>query len=344
MAQMVYDLIKPSVLLDYTRAFDNEVLNPDNAFKLGEYLPDVLTDDLEFRIRKAVRQDVDAAEFRAFDTPAVMSARPGTMEMRGSLGPVSRQIPLGEEELLRTRALERNTDDPLIQAILDDAENMVRSVKSRLELARGDVIDDGKVTIGENGLQLEADFGRDASMRKTASTVHSNPAALVVTDLLAWAEAWSDMNGADADHILMPKQTLGYWLSNTEVRNYSAVQHSGYVPNRVTREEMNSILLREGLPPIRTYDATFRVDGVKTRVLPADKIYFMPSGACGATHYGTTAEAIKLRSKGYIKKDAMPGIVAVVTEDDHPVQTYTVGTALALPSIDANSVLDAEVL
>jgi hypothetical protein len=27
----------------------------------------------------------------------------------------------------------------------------------------------------------------------------------------------------------------------------------------------------------------------------------------------------------------MPGVVAVVTETDHPVQTFTVGTAIALP-------------
>lgn len=341
--KMVYDLIEPKVLLDYTRKYDNEVLREDNQFALGKYLPPVLTEDLEFRIRKGSLNDVDVAEYRAFDTPAPMTDRPGVSILAGSLGPVSRQIPLGEEEMLRTKSLERNTNDPIIMAILDDAERMVRSVQARLELARGDVIDDGVVTIEENGLSLTADFQRPASLRKTATTVHSDPAADVITDLLAWMEAFSDENGEEPDHILMPRQTVGLWLLNQEVRDYG-IGINGLRPNRVTRADLDGILQAEGLPPIRTYDVTVRVNKVKTRVLPSDKIYLMGSGEIGSTHYGVTAEALKLRAKGYIKREAAPGIVCTIVETDHPVQTYTVGTALALPSINSQKVLDAEVL
>lgn len=343
--QLIYDLIEPQVLLDYVRTYDNEVLRPDNQFSLGtDYFPAVLTEDLEFRIRKGALNDVDVAMFRAFDTPAPMTDRPGTTTMYGSLGPVSRQIPLGEEEMLRTRSLEQNTNDPIIQAILDDAERMIRAVQARLELACGDILDDGKVTLDENGLQIEADFGRPSTLTKTATTSHDDADdALVITDLLAWQKAFSDENGEDPDHILAPRSVVGQWLLNEEVRTYG-IGGNGVTPNRLTRSDLDSVFLAEGLPPVRYYDVTVRVDGVKTRVLPEEKIFFMGSGAAGARHYGVTAEAIKLRTKGYIKKEAAPGIVAVVVENDHPVQTWTVGTALSLPSINPYKVLDAEVL
>src|SRR5687768_13958709 len=152
MAQLVYDLVDPAELIDYVRAYDNEVLRPSNQFRLAEWLPPRLTEDLEFRVRKGSLRDTDTAEYRAFDTTAPMTDRQGISYVSGSLGPVSRQIPLGEEESLRLRALERGTNEPLISAIYDDAERMTRAVEARLELARGDIINDGIVTIAENGL------------------------------------------------------------------------------------------------------------------------------------------------------------------------------------------------
>ena len=65
------------------------------------------------------------------------------------------------------------------------------------------------------------------------------------------------------------------------------------------------------------------------------KCYFMPPAnePLGKTYYGPTAEAIKLAEKGYIKAEATPGVVAVVTSTDDPVQTFTKGAAVALPAM-----------
>jgi hypothetical protein len=345
MANLLTDIIglEPNVLIDYARQYDIEHARPDNQFTLDEYLPDLLTEDLEFRIRQGALNDVDIAEYRAFDTPAPFTDRPGTKWIAGSLGPVSRQIPLSEEEIIRTKVLERNTNDPLIEAILDDAERMVRAVQGRIELARGDIIDDGVVTIAENGLTLVANFGRLASMRKTAAVVWSDPTADIVTELLAWVEDYNDENGSDPDHILMPKKMIGLWMLNNEFRDFAAA--NGTTPQRITRATIDSVLSSNGIPPIKTYDVKVRKNGVATRVLPEDKIYFMPAGEVGKTHFGVTAEAVKLRSKGLIKREQAPGLVVVALDSDHPVQTSTLATAIAVPSLGRSDfILDAEVL
>lgn len=345
MANIVYDLIPPAELIQYVRAYENEVLRAEGQFVLDAYLPNFLTDDLEFKIRRGAFNDVDIAEYRAFDTPAKMTQRPGTRRIAGSLGPVSRQIPLGEEETLRVRSLQANSNDPLVDAIYADSERMIRSVAARIEVARGDVIDDGRVTIAENGLQLTADFGRAAPMSVTAANLWTNASTgKPVTDMLTWQEAYVDQNGVAPDHVLMPKQRVSSLCLNAEVRSFAA--GLGGTPARVNRATLDDIISNEGLPPIVLFDGQFRVDGVRTRVLPVNKVYFMPAPgeALGNTMYGVTAEALKLAGKGYISMQDAPGLVAVVTENDHPVQTYTVGTGLALPAMaNPDLILDAVV-
>src|SRR5690348_7627109 len=106
MANMLFDLVSPALLTQYSRAYDNEVLRPQARFVLGEFMPDIMIEDLDYRIRKDSLQDVDMAEYRAWDTPAKLTSRPGVSRISGELGPISRGILLGEEERLRQRMLE----------------------------------------------------------------------------------------------------------------------------------------------------------------------------------------------------------------------------------------------
>jgi hypothetical protein len=330
MANIVYDLVEPQLLINYVRAFDNEVLR--NQFGLEAFLPNRLIDDLEYRIRAGTITDVDTAEYRAWDTPAPMTGRPGVSRIRGELVPVSRQIPLGEEEQLRLRSLLRGNNDPIVAAVYDDVERMIRSVQARIELARGQLLTTGKVTIAENGLAIEADFGLPAGHNVSAGTVWTDTVnATPLTNLLTWQDTYLTDTGVRPGVILMSQTRLGNLFLNAEMRAAAAAQ--GTTPSRINRELVDAIFAANGLPPVVLYDTMVRVNGVQTRVIPADKVLLLPPPGepMGNTFYGITAEAIKLQGKGLIEETAMPGIVAVVTETDHPVQTFTVGTAVALP-------------
>ena len=64
----------------------------------------------------------------------------------------------------------------------------------------------------------------------------------------------------------------------------------------------------------------------------------------GQTFWGPTAESIKFAGQGIIDMTEAPGVVALVTEDEHPVQTYTVGTAIGMPVMpNPDLILDAVV-
>lgn len=344
MAQMLYDLVPPNELIEFVRAYDMEILRDEAKIVLDQYLPNKTIEDLEYKIRTGGLQDVDAAEFRNWDTPAPMMGRQGLKRISGSIAPLARQIPVGEEEFHRIRILRSGSNNPLIDQIYDDSKLVLRAVQVRIELARGDLIDDGIVTIAENGLAVSADWGRDASMFVTAGTAWTSTSSTPLADMLGWLETYIDLNGVEPDHILTPRIRIGNLALNTEMRQYAAA--NGTIPTRVNEATINEIMAAEGLPPFRVYDGMFRVAGVRTRVFPQDKIYFMPppGEALGNTFYGPTAEALRLQEKGFITASAVPGVVACVMTSDDPVQTFTKAAAVALPAMpNPNLIMRADV-
>jgi len=331
--QLVYDLIEPSLLINYVRAYDNEVLY--NNFTLERYLPNTLTEDLEYRIRSGTWQDVDTALYRAWDTPAPFTKRQGMSRFRGELAPVSRQIALSEEEFLRLRALQSNgRQADLVNAIYSDAERMVRSVQARIELARGQLLVTGTFALNENGLNVTADFGMPGTHKPTAATLWTNPAADILGDLLTWTQLYVDDTGTVPGVMLMSRTVLGYMYLNTAMRQAAAF--AGTTPSRINNETIDAIFAANGLPPIEIYDTKVRVNGTNTSVIGTNKVLLLPSPGAepmGNTFYGVTAEALKFQSKGYITQEEMPGIVACIHETESPIQTFTLATAVAVPAL-----------
>lgn len=357
MAQIIYDMVDPAEMTAYARRFNEEVLR--NRFVLDQVLPNVLQEDLEFKVRAGQLTDVDAAVYRAFDTQPPMLSRPGTMRKRGELAPLGIQIPLTEEESLRQRALDRGTDDPIIDAIYQDVERVTRSMQARVEIARGDVLVDGIVTISENGLSLTVDFGMAGSHKPVLVgaaqwTVANAATAKPIDDELAWMEIYAADTGAMPRGKLMSRTRFMALASNAQMRSY-AQGNAAVAPSMLTLGSINAIYEQFGLPPIVSlgadgigapvvgsgapvspfYDAKVRVNGVQTPIIPTDKVVYLPpaDAPVGATFYGQTAEATRLIERGLIQRTEGPGITVLAMQNDSPVQTFTVGSAIALPVI-----------
>lgn len=330
--RMIFDLVEPAVLTNYVRQYDNEVLR--NQMGLEQFLPNTPNEELEYRVTKNSFLDVDVAEYRPFDVQPTMTGRQGFERIRGELVPLGRQIPLTEEDHHRLRNLgNAGGNAGLVADIFADAERMVRSVQMRVEVARGQMLTTGKFTLAENGLIMEADFGVFAGHAPTTGTVWSNTAATILSDLLSWQETYVDSSGVEPGVIVTSRQNLGYMFLNTQMRE--AAGFGGTTPSRLNVEMVDAIFAANGLPPVMLYDTKARINGVVTRIIPADKVLMLPapgSGeSLGATHYGVTAEAMYLAEEGMIEASEMPGVVAVNYKNDAPVQTFTAAHAIAVP-------------
>jgi hypothetical protein len=325
------DYITPAELTGYVRAGAPDWAR--NQFSLARWLPNNPIDDLDFRFTRGGEGLIEAASFRAYDAESPIGSRPGVIRVSGELPPISRKIRLGEYDRLRQRKL----DDRIRGALMTDAERMVKSIMARMELARGDALVNGAVTIDENGLIVEADFGRSGSMSVAPTTLWSDIAtATPLTDLLTWRETYITTNGELPGSIVTSTRVLNYLLRNEEIRQLAATALG--TPTLVAPGMLGQVFEAHGLPPIYTYDAQVKVNGAAEKIIDDDKLLLLPtvgdanspeSSDLGATLWGTTVEATS--PKYSIEMGEEPGIVAGSYEDEDPIALWTKASAIGLP-------------
>ncbi|WP_394620943.1 major capsid protein [Lentzea sp. JNUCC 0626] len=146
---------------DALTAFVREVPMPANL-AISNAFPTRTVDDHKVDFREVVHTN-RTAKFRAFDGAISTMGRDGGSEYEVSLLPLSNSINMGEYERLQLQFARTGGTNKaaLANAIYNDAQNLVASIRNRIELAWGDVLTDGKLTISENGLTGaagEADF------------------------------------------------------------------------------------------------------------------------------------------------------------------------------------------
>lgn len=324
------DYIDPATLTGYVREAlaDRE----ENTFSLNRWLPNRMIDDLDYRFARGSQGLTEAATYRSWDTESPIAGRVSVQRVSGELPPISRKIRLGEYDRLRQRRL----DSAIADRILSDAVAMMRSVAARIELARGEALETGSLSINENGVVATVDFGRSASHEVAPAVIWSDSSADILTDLLGWVEVYQDTNGVTPGAFITSRQVRSWMLQNAEIRALAATIVA--TPTIVTPEILNRALESHDLPPLYLYDAKVNVNGVATRVISEDVLIMAPApvGAdswedteLGATLWGTTAEA--LSDDFGVDQTEAPGIVAGAYSDQDPVAVWTKAAAISLP-------------
>lgn len=340
------DYIEPAELTGYVRAAlaDRAVNQPG----LARWLPNRDIDDLVYRFTRGGDGLTEAATYRSWDTPAPVSKRPGFTRVQGELPPISRSLRLDEYTRLRVR---QDASDAVRRAILSDAERLVREIVMRVEIARGQALVTGAVTINENGVNGSVDFGRSGGMSVSAGTAWTDATnADGLIDLRTWVDAYEDENGVTPGAILTSNRVVALMLAQAKIR-----VRAGSVlgtPDEVTRDQLNAMLVSRELPPVYTYGVRYKAsNGTSTRIIADDKVLLLPAPVdptddtgtdLGATLYGTTAEALEPE---YDLADAPEGIVAGSYKTQNPVALWTLASAVTVPVLaNANLSMVADVV
>lgn len=321
------DYATPAELTGFVRAGLAD--RQQNQFTLSRWLPNQFVDDLDYRFTRGGEGLIDAASYRTYDAEAPIGARPGVTRVSGELPPISRKVRLGEYDRLKRRS---DSQGATRAGLMSDADRMMRSVAARIELARGDALLNGSVTINENGVIATVSFGRTGGHSVSAGTPWSTVgSATPLSDLTTWIDTYLTTNGVYPQYALTSTRVINLLLQNAEIRTILGTTLG--VPSAVSRDQLNGVLASRGLPQLVAYDARVKVAGVSTRVIADDKLILLPGDAdgddLGATLYGTTAEA--LSSDYDIDATDAPGIVAGAYETKDPVALWTKASAIALP-------------
>lgn len=339
------DYVTPATLTGFVR----ELPSPANWI-LNRFLPDREVRDIEAAIEQVTRTN-RAAKFRAYDAETPIGRRDSFRRDRVLLPPIGEKLIVTEWERLQLERIRSggDTTEATADAIYDDAETITRHVRARMELARGDVLADGRFTLtGENGLTLEADYGLDPSHSVAAAVVWSNHAtAEVLSELRSWADTYTDDAGEPPGFIVTSRTVVSNMLQSNEIRQL--VSSLAGTPSIVTRAQLNAVLEAHGLPAIVEYDARIDVDGAATRPIANDLLVFLPSdpASLGSTVWGITAEGLELAggSNPSIEFEDAPGLVGVVQTEGDPLKVMTKVTGVGMPVIaDPNKLFVADVL
>nr|WP_052741234.1 major capsid protein [Mycobacterium sp. UM_NZ2] len=277
------------------------------------------------------------ASYRSFDGTIHVSSRDAGSGKYVELAPFSDSLNKGEYETIAEQIarLGGTNKAAQVKAAYNDAERLKGTMDNRRELAWGDVLTDGKLTINEGGFSGEADYGVPANQvtaPATAWTDHTN--AKPLTDLDAQQEV-RIANGNDrAGKMLLSRVDLGHLRRNKEV--IDAVHGATAGRTSVSKAELNTLLESEDLPVIvDTYDTSLNVEGQDTRVITPGLVQLLPDnlGDLGFFAYGTTATALELAKSKQAEMtfgDAS-GIVGVVEKVGPPYREFTFVDANGMP-------------
>lgn len=333
------DYITPAELTGYVREALADL--PQNAFGLEEFLPNVPTDDIDYRADVGGGGLRRAASFRAWDAESPISGRRGISQISGSLPPLSEKRRLGEYDRLKLR----NLPEAVTNAIFNDAVDLASNLYTRMEIARGEAIFTGKVTLNENGLYgIEADFGRAANHTQTAGTFWNVDGSNPIDNFLAWQQIYVNTNGVRPGVTLTDQTVVSALMRNEAIR--AMTLPAGATQQIVTVDAIDALLRSFGLPPLRIFEAQVEgIDGVAQPLIPSGTIVFMPPAGrkLGETLWGVTAESMDA-DYGIDSADA-PGVVVGSYSDKDPVGMWTKASGVGIPVVPGtNLTLSARVL
>ncbi len=329
MGELITDVIDLPELIGYTReATAAEITGP-----LANLLPQRDVPDIEFELQNLEVPTYEVARYRAWDTPPPIGRRPGFATIRGEVMPLGLSLRLNEREIVRFNNFRASLPGGTLQDVYNDALQTARAAQWRIQRARADVLVDGKVTINENGVNLEVDWGVPAAHVVTAATLWSDTANSVpVTNLQAWQTTYRSNNaGRNPAAWLVSTEVLGNLSLNAQIRNLAPV--TGVVPGVITQATVAQVLQAHGLAPLVAFDgeAPNPTTGLMERLISARKVIGLPAAGLGEVFVGPHPLATNLVGRNILRQNQAPGILTWVEEEVRPAAVITTSEAVSLP-------------
>ncbi|MFJ8940002.1 major capsid protein [Streptomyces sp. NPDC102365] len=329
----IQDLLKDVSVVDLT-TFARVIPSPKDFLLTQTIFPTLELREVKWRTKDSGRY-VNVAKYRAFNASVPFATREAWQTSReGALPALGQKLIVSEQEQILLEASHGSDQDRLIELLYDDVERHVEAIRSRLELAAGDVLADGRFgLVQENGLTLEVDWNVPAENMPVAARPWSDP----IADELRWIQHLDDIGAPEPEMVVSSRKAFSYLAANNAYRAayYGSVNPSTTPTATLTPQQINVVRGNYSLPPITFYKAQVRVDGKPRKVLPEDLWILVPPDRekWGQTQLGVTSEALVL-SRGTnpetIREDA-PGIIITRGVQDDPVQIYTEGAAVGMP-------------
>ena len=329
MATLYTETITPAELTGFARAAQEDIEAKQGT--LARWLPNTAVNDVVVRTVVGKNGAGQLAQYRSFDAETPIGSGGQAERKIFELLPLGLKERIGEYDQLRARG---NDGAAIALGGIEAATvRTVRAISDRLEVARGQALETGALSINENGLVQTPSFGRPAGNTVTAAVLWDAASGTkILEDLLTWVDAYSDANDGEAPGALvMSRKVLNVMLRDPAVR--ALVATAAGSPQIVSVDVLNATLSAHSLPPIYIYDR--KVKGQRTTsdkkvfLLPAEVAPTGGSNILGATFFGPTLEADE--PEYGIGAGEQPGIAVGAYKTKDPIGLWVHSNAIALP-------------
>lgn len=263
--------------------------------------------------------------------------RNAVANMSGEIAKFGLKDIVTEEELLK---LHQSRSDAENAAIIDRITlrgvDLVTAMQRRISVIKMEALTKGTFSYNKNGVKATVDFGVPAE-NKVALTSGNDWADTdhdVIGDLLDWVQTYEDANnGTSPSVILMSREVQALLLKNTVIVT-EAVGSANSGRNRVSVEELNSVLGGYGLPAVQVVtNRKITVKDIYTgeddviEFFPVNRVVMLSEGV-GNFLLGPTVE-----------NNFQPGIVLQAYDKQEPIQSILRTVATGFPAIEQPSLI-----
>lgn len=329
MAEFITDIIDIPELIGYVR--ENAVTEGPN---LAGLIPQQEVEDIEYELLQMDAPSNPVARYRSWDVAPPLGKRPGFTTVVGEIPPLGLSYTLNEKELKRFTRLRASMDPNAgFDFFRSDALLAAQGVVNRWEIARGDLLHDGVVTINENGQNVSADFNVPGTHLVTAATLWSDTAnSTPVTNLIAWEATYrADNGGRNPDAWLISSEVAGQLALNTQIK-VLAGGTSGVTPGIISFGIVGQVMQAAGVrAPLVIFDGMVPdTNGVATRTIPVRDVVAIRQGTMSVLT-SSSPSADQLVARQLLQPSEAPGVVVFVTEEVVPARTTTTSDGIGIP-------------
>lgn len=307
-----------------------------NVRRLARFFPEEQHEGMKYDLKRYRTGSGGAAMFRAYDAETAIGRSQGGTQTTVKLPALGRKTHVSEYDELVANAY--GGDDSRLRDIIGrEAMANARAVAERMELARGELLSTGKLTIDEDGFKAVVDFGRDTRLTVEAATKWDSTAtAKPFSDLDSLRNAYEDVNGFRCGLMLVSRKVMGLLQRSDEIRKM--------FPNTqglVSRAEIAALFDSHDLPMVEVFDSRIEDESGKfVRVVDENVVVFLPEydahmgSQVGRTVWGRTLEAADSRYGIGGSDLAAPGVVAGAYRNEDPQSTWVRSAAIGMPMFD----------
>ena len=322
--ELITDFATPVELTGAARASlaDYEVANGT----LAQFLPNITSESRIAKFSIAATGLAEAADYRSWDAEASIGfGAEGDGSGLAELPPVSQKLRISELDTVDSSVA--SAPEWKRNIAVKKAAEASRAIADRVEFARGQALQNGKVVIADSGFSATVDFDRPAELTATAGTLLTAPDADLFEILDAAVSVFEDANGGAAPaQAIVSRKVISLALKSAAV--IATVDGQGSTARRVSIDALNSSLAENGLPTLVGYNRRINKGGTLTRVLDETLAVLVAEDA-GRTVFGPTAEA---NEPGYgLAAEDRPGIAVGAYKTNDPIATWVKAAATALP-------------